>query len=271
MKPIEQISQYIKTEHEKLAQRVVDRVCVQIPEDVPEEERKQAFTMYQELWTSVGESISKNELVIPEALMVWSRNNAAMQTKNGGKISIIVDRYPMSREVMSEILVELSEEFGLTVSEFSQVTKYVNTMLDMSLSETYYAFEKLSALYKRSAEQEIARLSAPLVPIQDGIVVLPLIGEITDDRAYSIMNNVLPKMAAMDVDKAIVDFSGLMTVDEQVVRSLRQIVDALGLMGIQVISTGLRPEMAQQVVHAGMDLSVTTYYANVKQALESLS
>ena len=271
MGSFERTIHYITEQADELAQRVVDRVCADLSEEVPAVEQRRAFKMYRELWKSLGESLQSEQLEIPEALMVWSRNNAAMQTKSGGKISVIVNRYPATRAVMSDLLLEIGEEMGLTLPEFVSVNKQVNTMLDLSLNETYYAFEQLSELYRKSAELEIAKLSAPIVPLHDGIVVIPLMGEITDERAYTIMNNVLPNVSQMDIHCAIADFSGLLTVDDQVIRSLRQIEGALSLMGIQVISTGMRPELAQKVVNSGMELTGTTYYATVKQALESLT
>ena len=270
MKPFEQFNTYITEHIDELAATIVERVCEQLPGEVPQVEQRLALDMYKELWKSLGHSLQSDELTIPEALMKWSRSNAAMQTENGGKISVIVDRYPPTRVAFADVLVEVSEEVGLSLKEFAYVNKQVNTMLDMSLNETYYAFERHSELYRTSTQQELAQLSAPIVPVQDGIVIIPFIGEITDDRSYAIMNNVLPRVAAMDVECAIADFSGLVSVDDHVVRSLHQVEDALSLMGIQVITTGLRPELAQKIVNSGMDFAGTKYYATVKQALESL-
>lgn len=270
MKPFDQFIHYITEHTDELAATIVKQVCEKLPVEVPQVEQQEALLMYKELWKSLGESLRSEHLEIPEALMTWSRSNAAMQTKNGGKISVIVDRYPTTRIVFGDVLVEISEKLELSLKEFSLVNKQVNTMLDISLNETYYAFERLSELYRTSTQQELAKLSAPIVPVQDGIVIIPFIGEITDDRAFAIMNNVLPKVAQMDVECTIADFSGLVTVDDQVIRSLHQIEDALSLMGIDVITTGLRPELAQKVVNSGMSFAGTKYYATVKQALESL-
>ena len=270
MQSFDQFINYIAQHTDKLAATIVKRVVDQIPSEVPEAEQQQALLMYKELWKSLGESLRDDQFEIPEALMKWSRSNAAMQTEIGGKISVIVDRYPPTRIVFSDVLVEISEEAGLSLKEFAQVNKQVNTMLDISLNETYYAFERLSELYRSETEHELAQLSAPIVPLQDGIVVIPFIGEITDDRSYAIMNNVLPKIAEMDVECVIADFSGLVSVDDHVARSLHQIEDALSLMGIDVYTTGLRPELAQKIVNSGMDFAGMKYYATVKQALESL-
>ncbi|MGG0643156.1 STAS domain-containing protein [Sporosarcina gallistercoris] len=270
MKPFERFINYTTDHTDELAATIVDRVCEQLPEEVPQEEQHQALIMYKELWKSLGESLKDDQFKIPEALMKWSRSNAAMMTEIGGKISVIVDRYPPTRVIFSEVLVEVSERLGLSLKEFARVNQQVNTMLDISLNETYYAFERLSELYRSDTEQELAELSAPIVPVRDGIVIIPFIGEITDDRSYAIMNNVLPRIAEMEVECTITDFSGLVSVDDQVVRSLHQLEDALSLMGIEVITTGLRPELAQKIVSSGMDFAGTKYYATVKQALESL-
>ncbi len=238
--------------------------------DVTDEEIKQARIMYTALWKALAETLRTEELQVPEALMRWSRGNAAMQTKNSGSIAAVADRYPPSRDAIADILLEMSEKLGLSLKDYAQLSKLVNRFLDLSLQETYYAFERLSKLYQSDAEEELAELSAPVVPVYDGIVILPFIGRITDDRAYAIMDKVLPKIAAMKVTCTIADFSGLAEIDDHAIQLLQQIEDALELMGIQVISTGLRPHLAQSIVNSRQVLAEKRYFGTVKQALKSL-
>ncbi|GKV69236.1 hypothetical protein NCCP2716_17340 [Sporosarcina sp. NCCP-2716] len=266
----EQMIQYFTDHAEDLAAEIVERVCEVLPDEIPEDEKRQAHGMYVEFWKTLAEMMRTGVLSIPESLLQWSRANAAMQTKHNGSISVIADRYPPSREALVDLLVEIGEELDVSLSDYAQAVKLMNRVLDYSLSETYYAFERLSELYKSDTEEELAELSAPLVPVYDGIVIIPFIGRITDERASAIMEKVLPRIAALNVSCTIADFSGLAAVDDHVLRSLQQIEGALGLMGVEVISTGMRPELARKIADSGVDLAGKRYYGTVKLALESM-
>ncbi|KMY54108.1 anti-sigma factor antagonist [Bacillus sp. FJAT-27231] len=264
-------SNYIRKSVQSLSVEVVDAVLHKMQLTIPEWEKEQAINMYNELLAFFGESLlCEKDEAVPEALVEWSKKNAAMQATAGRNISEIVVRYPPTRDVFNELLTDISLELGLSVKEHAFIIKRINNMLDISLNETFFAFERLSNEFKEETQKELAKLSAPIVPVKEGIVVLPLIGEVNDYRAAYIMENVIPKIAELEVDHVIVDFSGILTINTQIADYFRQIEEILHLMGMHVITTGLRPELAQTVVNAGIDFSRLEAYATVKQALESI-
>ena len=143
-------------------------------------------------------------------------------------------------------------------------------MLDVSLNETIFAFEHMSNKYKDDMQKELISLSAPIVPVRDEVVVLPLIGYIDEERIRYIMETVVPKIAAMEVDYVIADFSGVLTINSYVAQALHQVGSMLRLMGIKVVSTGMRPELVQVVVNSNIEMSSQHSYSTVKQALENI-
>ena len=142
-------------------------------------------------------------------------------------------------------------------------------MLDISISETVIVFEHVKDEMVKKAQQEVLKLSVPIVPIQDGIAVLPLIGSIDSERAEYILENVILKIIEMKVEYLIVDFSGILNIDAIAERYLFDIYSVLRLQGIEVVMTGIRPELAQTVVRNGIDFSSIKTYATVKQAIET--
>ncbi|WP_432354217.1 STAS domain-containing protein [Sporosarcina sp. A2] len=270
MESVEIFVEYVKQHKEKLAQEVVDRVCLKFTVAPSEYEKEQALHTYQELWFYLSKSLSQDDLATPDRLLEWSYNNAAMQVKKGERISIIANRYPVTRDVFADVLHEICIELEAPLSVYVVTSKRINSMLDISLNETFFAFEQMTEKGREETERELVKLSAPLVPVQDGIVILPFVGKITDDRVAAIMETILPKIAELHVDTVIADFSGLWSIDEYVARSLQQIENALGLMGIEVFITGLRPELAQTIVNSGSELTSKGYFGTVKQALERL-
>lgn len=262
---------YITASPRTLAEQVVDRVLAKIDQDIPAEERLRAVEMYEELLGYLGETIGNEaDLEVPDALIEWSKQNAEMQVSSGGKISEIVVRYPPTRVVMAELFTELSVKSGLSLEENALVIKRINTLLDVSLNETFFAFERLQEKYEAEMQSEMIALSAPIVPVADDVVVLPLIGYLDSYRVNHILTNVIPHIAEMDVYHVITDFSGVLKIDDQTAEAIQHIGGTLSLMGIHVVVAGLRPDLVQTIVQSGIQLASADAYATVKQALESL-
>ena len=262
---------YITASPRMLAEQVVDRVIAKIDQDIPGEERMRAVEMYEELLGYLAETVGNEaDLDVPDALIEWSKQNAEMQVSSGGKISEIVVCYPPTRVVMAELFTELSMKSGLSLEENALVIKRINTLLDVSLNETFFAFERLQEKYEAEMQSEMISLSAPVVPVADDVVVLPLIGYLDSYRVNHILTNVIPRIAEMDVYHVIADFSGVLTIDDQTAEAIHHIGSTLSLMGIHVVVAGLRPDLVQTIVRSGIQLSSADAYATVKQALESL-
>jgi rsbT co-antagonist protein RsbR len=147
------------------------------------------------------------------------------------------------------------------------INKRFNYLLDISITETVIVFEQVKDEIIKKAQQEVLKLSVPVVPIQDKTAVLPLIGSIDSERAEYILENVILKILEMKVEYLIVDFSGILNIDTIAERYLFDIYSVLRLQGIEVMMTGIRPELAQTVVRNGIDFSSIKTYATVKQAI----
>ncbi|OES46600.1 STAS domain-containing protein [Domibacillus iocasae] len=264
-------STYIGENVESLALEVVEGVLHRLKLDIPQWEKKQAIDMYVSLLRFFGESlVNEDKELVPDFFIDWSKKNAAMQISSNGKISEIAVRYPPTRDVLLEIVTEISIELGLSIKENAFIIKRLNTLLDISLNETIFAFERLFEESREVTQKELAALSAPIIPVKDGVVILPLIGDIDTYRVNYIIEHVIPKIGAMDIHYLIADFSGIYTINVDIAEYLDQIGSMLQLMGICVLTTGLRPELAQIVVNSRINISSINTFANVKKALESV-
>jgi rsbT co-antagonist protein RsbR len=116
-------------------------------------------------------------------------------------------------------------------------------------------------VYQRGREEVIARqqqemleLSTPVVNLWDGIVALPLIGTLDSARTQVVMESLLEKIVSTGADIAIIDITGVPMVDTLVAQHLLKTVAAARLMGAECIISGIRPQIAQTIVHLGVDL-----------------
>jgi rsbT co-antagonist protein RsbR len=128
-------------------------------------------------------------------------------------------------------------------------------------------------LYQQAREQLIARqqeelieLSTPVVQLWDGILALPLIGTLDSERTQVVMENLLERLVATGSSIAVIDITGVPTVDTLVAQHLLKTVSAAQLMGADCIISGIRPQIAQTIVHLGIDLSSVATKASLADA-----
>jgi len=115
---------------------------------------------------------------------------------------------------------------------------------------------------------EIAEISTPVIRVWDGILALPIIGTLDSARTQVVMENLLQEIVETSSSIAILDISGVPAVDSLVAQHIIKTVSATRLMGAECIISGIRPEIAQTVVHLGIDLSTIITKASLASALK---
>lgn len=119
----------------------------------------------------------------------------------------------------------------------------------------------------RRQQEEMLELSTPVVQIWDGVVALPLIGTLDSNRTSIVMESLLLTVVETRSEIAIIDITGVPTVDTLVAQHLLKTVAAARLMGVECIISGIRPQIAQTMVHLQIDLSAVTTKATMADAL----
>jgi rsbT co-antagonist protein RsbR len=119
----------------------------------------------------------------------------------------------------------------------------------------------------RRQQEEMLELSTPVVQLWEGIVALPLIGTLDSARTSVVMESLLQTIVATRSEIAIIDITGVSTVDTLVAQHLLKTVAAARLMGADCIISGIRPQIAQTMVHLQIDLSNVTTKATLAEAL----
>src|SRR6516225_1554467 len=103
-------------------------------------------------------------------------------------------------------------------------------------------------------QQELLELSTPVVKLWDGILALPIIGTLDSARTQVVMESLLQALVATNSKYAIIDITGVPTVDTLVAQHLLKTITAARLMGAECIISGVRPQIAQTIVHLGINL-----------------
>lgn len=144
----------------------------------------------------------------------------------------------------------------------------INKLVDAFGVVTFETFIKGREEVILRQTDEIAEISTPVIRVWDGILALPIIGTLDSSRTQVVMENLLQEIVDTSSSIAILDISGVPAVDSLVAQHLIKTVSATRLMGAECIISGIRPEIAQTVVHLGIDLSSIVTKASLASALK---
>ena len=143
----------------------------------------------------------------------------------------------------------------------------VNVLLDKLGLYTTEVYQKSREQVIRRQQEEMLELSTPVVQLWEGILALPLIGTLDSERTNVVMEGLLQRIVETGSELAIIDITGVPTVDTLVAQHLLKTVAAARLMGADCIISGIRPQIAQTMVHLQIDLSAVTTRATMAEAL----
>lgn len=143
----------------------------------------------------------------------------------------------------------------------------VDLLLDKLGLYTTEVYQRSREEVIRRQQEEMLELSTPVVQLWEGIVALPLIGTLDSARTSVVMETLLQTIVDTRSELAIIDITGVPTVDTLVAQHLLKTVAAARLMGADCIISGIRPQIAQTMVHLQIDLSAVTTKATMAEAL----
>jgi rsbT co-antagonist protein RsbR len=134
---------------------------------------------------------------------------------------------------------------------------------------TMEAYQRTREEVIRRQQEELIELSTPVIKLWQGALAVPLIGTLDSARTQVVMESLLERIVETDATIAIIDITGVPTVDTLVAQHLLKTVAAARLMGAECIISGIRPQIAQTIVHLGLDLSDVTTKATLADAFLS--
>ena len=164
------------------------------------------------------------------------------------------------------IFSRLREEIGNDAKSLADETWHATTLLDMLGLLTTEMFQKTREEVINRQQHEVLELSTPVVSLWKGIVALPVIGTLDSARTQVVMETLLQRIVEEEASIAIIDITGVPTVDTLVAQHLLKAVAAARLMGADCIISGIRPQIAQTIVHLGVNLGEVTTKATLADA-----
>ena len=235
-----------------------------------------------------GSKIKESELRSQSAEFLSLLQQA---TQNGNVTDVYGPAYGRVRDLLGDLSRSRGQQgfspsetatfvFSLKRPLFARIRRESANDADVLATTTWSATEMLDRLglyttevYQKNREDIIARqqaelleLSTPVVKLWDGILALPMIGTLDSARTQVVMESLLQRIVETGADIAIIDITGVPTVDTLTAQHLLKTVTAARLMGAECIISGIRPQIAQTIVHLGVDLGAVTTKASLADA-----
>jgi rsbT co-antagonist protein RsbR len=143
----------------------------------------------------------------------------------------------------------------------------MSVLVDKLAQHTATTFQKSREQIIQRQQEELLELSTPVVKLWDGVLAVPMIGTLDSSRTQMVMEALLQAIVDTGSELAIIDITGVPTVDTLVAQHLLKTVTAIRLMGADCIISGIRPQIAQTIVHLGIDLQGVSTKATLADAL----
>ncbi len=216
------------------------------------------MALYEDL-----DDVSKN-------VTAWAEKAVHLAIQYNVPLSDFLRAISTYRTVIWNVFTEELEQRQFTPITMLDVSKIIDPLLDKISNIAGEMYEEHTHKLMEIAYTALEELSVPVVPITEGIAVIPLVGEIDTRRSKLIMDISLSEGTRLKLKHIILDISGVPIIDTMVADKIFQIVKALRLTGIETIVTGIRPETAQTIVALGLSFSDIKTRANMQQALKEL-
>jgi rsbT co-antagonist protein RsbR len=170
--------------------------------------------------------------------------------------------FSLKRPLFSRIRSQMTD-----AGTIGDATWEVNELIDRLGMHTVATFQKSREAVISRQQEEMLELSTPVVKLWEGVVALPMIGTLDSARTQVVMESLLQRIVETGSEIAIIDITGVPMVDTLVAQHLLKTVTAIRLMGADCIISGIRPQIAQTIVHLGVELDGVTTKASLADAL----
>lgn len=171
--------------------------------------------------------------------------------------------FSLKRPLFELVQRGLADDPKLLGDQLWAITEVIDTLGLHSVK----VYQKTREDVIQRQQEEMLELSTPVVKLWEGVLALPMIGTLDSQRTQVVMESLLQRIVDTGSEIAIIDITGVPTVDTLVAQHLLKTVTAIRLMGADAIISGVRPQIAQTIVHLGLDLQGIVTKANLADAL----
>ncbi|RAZ81065.1 STAS domain-containing protein [Planococcus halotolerans] len=220
----------------------------------------------------LGDSLknSCDEKKVYEAIDSWGLATGRYFLEANMMLDAALAESSLYRKHLAKLIKTEGKLQGIPMETIFEAMEFFHTLLDHAMYS--YSSAYINAYQERltTARGEFFEFSAPVVPIADKVAILPLVGDLEIDRAQFILEKTLTAANKLRISTLVIDLSGVVKVDSMVAEQIIKIVQALNMVGVKAILTGIRSEIAITLSQLGVDTRSLVTGGSLKQTLEKL-
>ncbi len=168
---------------------------------------------------------------------------------------------------LKDVLLEAAQQESLAADDMLAAALLLNRLLDAAGALCFETYVEGREEIIRRQSRQLLEVSTPVVRLWRHVLAVPLVGTLDTARSQVVMETLLEAIQQHEATVAIIDITGVPTVDTSVAQHLMQTVQAVRMMGADCVISGIRPAIAQTIVQLGIDLSDILTRANLADAL----
>jgi rsbT co-antagonist protein RsbR len=276
-----------RRQHDRRSQRCRPQPCITVQYVLPYRQRvaRQCSSPPRQIWIVLGVCLAALAGVVtvvpPEIRATTSNFNLAAANLT---VLLIVSAFIsfIGSQSLSAALAA-ADDARQRAEEANRQLEIANVTLESRVEERTAELRRLADEQRAAAvqmeeslkaqqrlNQMIAELSAPVIPVTDDTLIIPLIGNIDSTRVYHLLNSALQSIEQTRARTLIIDITGVVVIDSHVAAALVQVAEAARLMGAETILAGIRPEVAQTLIGLGAPLAGLRTAATLQAALKPI-
>jgi len=263
---LQEMADYVTSQKERLARQRFDADINTYSAHVNDSLRNWRENLISIFAQSIFDSIEKTY----RNLMQWGSDGVRLLVHLDLPLELAVEEVRFYRETIGEIIKSEAMEAKLSIPEFYEIISRFDSVVDRAVHWLSISYSTTYAARISAAELTSLELSIPVVRITENIGILPLIGDIDTKRSQELMEKALKKGTSYGLSHIIIDLSGVPIIDTMVADHIFKVIDALKLIGIESILTGIRPEIAQTMISLGIKAGGVMTFGSLHNAVKYL-
>lgn len=218
----------------------------------------------------LGQAVYGDQQLYFNLVTEWSKKAGEIAVSEGIPLEESLDGLRFFRKAILQILKEEANGSIITIDDVIDTCSIIDPLVDRCIYCYSLAYIDDHRREMRKAYSDIQELLMPIVPVTNGVAVFPIIGELNEDRSQYILEKTLEESKRLQLQHLIIELSGIVTIDTMVAHNLNSIFNALKLLGVEPVLTGLSAEVTRSVISFGIDFKDISIYRNLQGALESI-
>jgi len=219
------------------------------------------------LLTIYANSILVEKDIAADMIKEWGENISALLVNRGLPLDLALEEISYYRDVIGEVIKDEANDKRFSLNVFYEIISHFNTIVDDAVQWVSKSYLEYYTTQIKHAQYAIDELSVPIVRMTKEKGILPLVGDLDTQRAQILMENALAKGSEYQLKWLIIDLSAVPIIDTMVADQLFKVITGLQLIGVNVVLSGIRSEIAQTMVSLGITINHVKTFASLHQAV----